>query len=406
MKTILFATGIECSQPRVKCKESGGGRRRDQLADTKHYEHWRRDLELCREIGATVVRYGIPYYRMHKGPGKYDWSFMDEVIPIMRTLGIRPMMDLCHYGVPDWIGDFQNRDWPELFGQFAGAFAERYPDVCMYTPVNEVLVCATMSALLGIWNECEKSERAWVRSVLNQCKATQRAIEEIVKRNPGAAFFQSEAAQITLEQHPDARPIVDFENQRRFLTFDFMYGKEVDGNMLHFLLDHGASREEYEWLMAHGRGTAKYCVMGMDYYMHNEKVIDRDGKPRTNGVIVGWATVAREYFERYRKPMMLTETNTIGTQDISRCEWLWTMWHNVETLRKEGMPVVGFTWYSLQDQADWDTMLVEQNLNMAEVGLVDMQRNLRDVGFEYQELIRRYNDLPLLESFGLGEMRG
>jgi hypothetical protein len=78
----------------------------------------------------------------------------------------------------------------------------------------------------------------------------------------------------------------------------------------------------------------------------------------------------------------------------------------VEVLRKEGMPVVGFTWYSLQDQADWDTMLVEHNLNMAEVGLVNMDRNLRDVGHTYKELIRRYRDLPLLESFGLGEMRG
>ena len=123
MKNILFATRIECSQPCGEGGRNAGGKRRDQLKDTKHYENWRRDLELCLEIGATVVRYGIPYYSMHAGPGKYDWTFTDEVMPLMREMGIRPIMDLCHYGVPEWVGDFQNPDWPELFGEFAGAFA-------------------------------------------------------------------------------------------------------------------------------------------------------------------------------------------------------------------------------------------------------------------------------------------
>src|SRR4051812_45457244 len=203
MKNILFATGIECSQPMVRGKDGGPKRRRDQLADTRHYENWRRDLELCVEIGATVLRYGIPYFEMHRGPGKYDWSFTDEVMPVMREMGIRPIMDLCHYGVPEWVGDFQNKEWPSLFGGFAGGFAERYPWVSMYTPVNETLVCATLSALFGVWNECLQSEQAWVRSVMNQCMATQRAIEEISKWKPRAAFFQSEAAQITLEQWPE-----------------------------------------------------------------------------------------------------------------------------------------------------------------------------------------------------------
>ena len=36
-------------------------------------------------------------------------------------------MDLLHFGVPDWAGDFQNPDWPALFGAYARAFAERFP---------------------------------------------------------------------------------------------------------------------------------------------------------------------------------------------------------------------------------------------------------------------------------------
>jgi hypothetical protein len=52
---MMFATGIECSYPTVE-----GGKRRDQSEETRHYECWRRDFELCGEIGARYVRYGPP----------------------------------------------------------------------------------------------------------------------------------------------------------------------------------------------------------------------------------------------------------------------------------------------------------------------------------------------------------
>ena len=34
---------------------------------------------------------------------------------------------VCHFGVPDWVGDFQNPDFPELFAAYAKAFAECLP---------------------------------------------------------------------------------------------------------------------------------------------------------------------------------------------------------------------------------------------------------------------------------------
>ncbi len=67
MRHFLFATGIECSYPTI-----AGGRRRDQLAETRHYDLWRDDLQLCLDVGAKIVRYGPPYYQMHRGPGRYD----------------------------------------------------------------------------------------------------------------------------------------------------------------------------------------------------------------------------------------------------------------------------------------------------------------------------------------------
>ena len=64
----------------------------------------------------------------------------------LKERDIVPIVDLCHFGVPDWIGDFQNPDFPELFAEYARAFARRFPWVQFYTPVNEMFICAMFSA--------------------------------------------------------------------------------------------------------------------------------------------------------------------------------------------------------------------------------------------------------------------
>src|SRR5579862_627830 len=136
-----------------------------------HYRRWMEDLHLVRDLGVVYLRYGPPYYRCHTGPGGYDWSFPDEVFHAMRELGIRPIADLCHFGVPDWIGNFQNSDWPALFAEYALAFATRYPWIRYYTPVNEIFIAATFSGKYGLWNERLTTERGFVTAVHNLCKA-------------------------------------------------------------------------------------------------------------------------------------------------------------------------------------------------------------------------------------------
>src|SRR5687768_1191283 len=73
---FMFATGIECSYPTIH----QGKTRRDQMRECDHYKRWKEDLRLVKELGLRVLRYGLPYYSIHKGAGRYDWSFADEVM--------------------------------------------------------------------------------------------------------------------------------------------------------------------------------------------------------------------------------------------------------------------------------------------------------------------------------------
>ncbi len=69
---------------------------------------------------------------------------------------------MCHFGVPDWVGNFQNPDFPVYFVEYAEAFAERFPDLVYYTPVNEIFIAATFSGLYEWWNERLTSEKAFL----------------------------------------------------------------------------------------------------------------------------------------------------------------------------------------------------------------------------------------------------
>ena len=55
--------------------------------------------------------------------------------------------------------------------------------------------------------------------------------------------------------------------------------------------------------------------------------------------------------------------------------------------------MVGFTWYSLTDQIDWDSGLTREDGNVYKVGLYDLDRKLRPVGRAYQRLIEAWADV-------------
>jgi len=390
--TYMIATGIECSYPTVQ-----GGRRRDELEGTGHYTHWREDFELCREIGARYVRYGIPYYRTHVGPGRYDWEFADEVLPAMWDRGLIPIADLCHFGVPDWVGGFQNTDWPAHFAEYCDAFATRYPWIKFYTPVNEMLVCARFSGKLGAWNEQEKSEAAFVRAHANQCRATLLAIAAILEHRPDAVFIQSEVTEAYVQLAPEAKEKADFLNEMRFLTFDHLYGQTPSGGVQRHLLENGLGDDELRWFLAHGKAAAPHCIMGMDYYGVNEVVVQADVSLESQGQMLGWHAIARDYYTRCLLPMMLTETNAVDHGHGESARWLKQTWSQAHHLRHQGVPVIGFTWYSLTDQIDCDIQIVEVRGHVTANGLCTLDRKLRDVGELFRKIAADNADAQLIQ---------
>ncbi|MBV9037129.1 MAG: glycoside hydrolase family 1 protein [Acidobacteriaceae bacterium] len=392
----MFATGIENSYPTIALP-NGSTKRVDEMEKCCHYQRWEEDFELVRDLGIPCLRYGPPYYKTHLGPGKYDWSFADETFARLKALGITPIADLCHFGVPDWIGDFQNTDWPVLFAEYVRAFIERYDWIRFITPVNEIFVAANFSAYVGWWNERLRNDRAFVTAIHNLCKANVLAMHAALEVQPKAIFIQSESTEFFHPERPTGAAAAYVYNQRRFLSLDLTYGQPVNFEMYEYLMDNGMTREQYHWFCNNHRKP--HCVMGTDYYDTNEHLVSDDGEVTPAGEIFGYYVITREYFRRYRLPVMHTETNLM---DSNRAPlWLRKQWANVHRLREDGVPMIGFTYYSLIDQVDWDTALREDNGTVNPLGLYDIDRKIRPVGETYKDLIAEWSFILPTQSHSL-----
>jgi beta-glucosidase/6-phospho-beta-glucosidase/beta-galactosidase len=359
-----------------------------------HYKQWRADLDCVQELGIYFLRYGIPLHRTFLGPDKFDWEFADQVFNEIHRRKLIPITDLCHFGVPDWIGNFQNPDFPKLFARYAEAFARRFPWIQLYTPVNEMFICATFSAAYGWWNEQLTSDKAFVRALVNIVRANVLAMHAILKVRPDAIFVQSESSEYFHAENPRAIRPAEILNARRFLSLDFNYGRRVDSEMYEFIMDNGMTRDEYHFFLHNN--LKHHCIMGNDYYVTNEHRVSADGKTRPSGEIFGYEEITSQYYERYQIPVMHTETNVNeGERGDEAVYWLWKEWANVLRVRNKGTPIVGFTWYSITDQVDWDSALRENAGKVNPLGLFDLDRNIRAVGRAYKQLIEDWrNVLP------------
>jgi hypothetical protein len=220
-------------------------------------------------------------------------------------------------------------------------------------------------------------------------KANILATEAILAVKPSCRFIQSESSEYYHPSGPDAVAVARHFNEMRFLAMDLIYGTDVCGTMYEFLSDNGMTRDEYHFFL--DRSVKSHCVMGNDYYATNEHIAYPDGKTYVCEMF-GYYVITKQYYDRYRMPVMHTETNNrdIGTSEKDACVWLEKQWSNLVRLKGDGVPILGFTWYSLVDQVDWDSLLGNDAGQVNHFGLCDMDRRIRPVGEAYRDLIRTW----------------
>ena len=93
----------------------------------------------------------------------------------------------------------------------------------------------------------------------------------IRKVNPDARLIQTEDAGRT-DSTPALADQAEFENHRRWLTFDFLAGRVSHAHPLWpWLLDCGASPADLHWFVDH---PCTPDVIGLNYYLTSDRYLD------------------------------------------------------------------------------------------------------------------------------------
>ena len=347
---LKFAVGIEDT---FVPQSSPGLRPLDEYDLTGHYGKWREDLDLAASSGASMVRYGIPWYRVNPGPDQWDWSWTDRVIDYLLSLQLIPIIDLMHYGCPLWLErEFANPDYPRRVAEYAARFAERYGEtVRFYTPMNEPLLNAMYCGEDGRWPPALTGDEGFVvltRQLARGIVQTQRAVTETAD-DP---IFVHVEATFRYSDNPEVAQRIEFLRQRAWLIYDLLFGRVDGDHALHkYLAQNGFSEGDLVFFQEH---RTEPDVLGINYYPHmSTSEFLPDGKRRSvwSGT-EGIDELVRGFHARYGKPIFWTETSVPGTVE-DRLRWLKDSLELVQRLRSVGLPLVGYTWWPLFSLLDW-----------------------------------------------------
>lgn len=387
---FLWASGIEDTfVPQTR----PGHRALDEYQLMGHYEHWREDLALGRELGLQALRWGVPWYRVEPFPGEFDWSWTDQVIPyLVEDLKITPILDLMHYGCPFWLRrEFASDEYPQAVAAYAKAFAERYKGlVRWYTPLNEPIVNALFCGKKGLWPPYLRGDAGYIRVMLQLVRGIQRTVEALKEVDPGAVMVHVEATGLARAAREDLQVLAVEDQRRGFLGYDLLTGRvDAEHPLFTWLLRNGAGPDEIRDV---GRAAIPLDVIGLNFYPQwstQQVSVNRKGRLEYRAVEqdgAGFVHLIEDYYKRYNVPVMVTETSAKGAVDV-RSRWLAASVAAIRQLREGGVPVLGYTWFPLFTMIDW----------RYRYGKKPLDHYLLDLGLYTLGKERRWEATPLVE---------
>ncbi len=375
--------GVECTVNRV------GDQYFDQLERNGHASRID-DLDLFAELGISAIRYPVLWERTApNGEMSAEWSWADERLERLRELGIRPIVGLVHHGSGPRHTSLLDPAFPEELAKFARAVAERYPWVENYTPVNEPLTTARFSGMYGHWYPHGQDGLTFARALLTECRATVLSMRAIREVNPAAQLVQTEDLGKT-HSTPLLAYQAEFENERRWLSFDLLCGRLNRSTLIwNHLRDLGIDEAELVWFLDN---PCPPDVLGINHYLTSERFLDErtEHYPACshggNGVhnyadveavrvcaegTAGPRALMKETWERYGLPLAVTEVH-LGCTREEQLRWLKEVWDGAVSLRHEGVDVRAVTAWSLLGAYDWNS-LVTRAEGYYEPGVFDLR---------------------------------
>lgn len=375
--------GIECTINRIKDSYL------DQLEYSNHYKR-KDDLQLIADLGVKALRYPILWeHHQPEIDTEINWSWIEGQLYTLKDLGINPIAGLVHHGSGPLYTNLLDENFATKLAAYAEKVATKFPWIEYYTPVNEPLTTARFSGLYGLWYPHLNNDVSFAKMLLNQVKGVVLSMKAIRKINPSAKLVQTEDLGKTYST-PSLQYQADFENERRWLTYDLLCGKVIPGHkMWEYFTRLGIPESSLNFFL---ENQCPPDIAGYNYYVTSERFLDEDYRKYpsvTHGSnelqtyadveavrvphchSTGLKVLLTEAWERYNLPMALTEVQlNCGREDQKR--WFKEVWDSCLELTNNGINIKAVTGWSLLGAFGWDKLLTSRKMNY-EPGVFDIR---------------------------------
>jgi beta-glucosidase/6-phospho-beta-glucosidase/beta-galactosidase len=324
----FWIAGFESS-----CHRRRDGRRLDLIAATRHDQLAVSDYARLRQVGIETARDGIRWHLVERSPGHYEFSSVLPMVRAARETGVQVIWDLCHYGWPDGLDVFRP-EFVDRFAEYARAVARviagETDEPASYCPINEISFWSWAGGDVAYLNPFATGRGFELKAQL--ARASLAAIDAVWSVDPRARILHAEPAIHIVPNPavPGSAAVAEGYRLAQFQAWDMLAGR----------------------LWPQLGGDERYLeVLGVNYYPHNQWVLDGPTVARGDRRYRPFRKILLEVWERYGRPVMISET---GAQGAERAPWLRYVAREVRAARHAGVPVEGICLYPVLDYPGWD----------------------------------------------------
>ncbi len=293
------------------------------------YRHYKDDIKLMKRLRLNSYKFSIEFARVMPEKDVVDYDAIDhyrDIIAELKKNGIEPIPTLWHYTFPLWfykMGGFENRKNLVYIINYVKLLLSRGLDARYVLTLNEPMVYAVKAYLTGRYPPFRRSFRSMLK----------------VSNN-------------LIHLHNELYDILSREGYKVSIAKNMIYF----GKLRRVYLPFGLSEYIYNWRFIK---YAKMDFLGLNYYRNVDPF--RLVRRRSNKTDMGWTiypyglhSIAERYYNAYKKPIMITENGIATNNEDLRKKFITEHLNTIITLRKEGVPVIGYHYWSLLDNFEWD----------------------------------------------------
>lgn len=360
-----------------------------------HYHHLEEDVLLMKELGMKIYRFSFQWSRIMSDGyivNEKGLEFYDKLIDLCIENQIIPFPTLYHFEMPqalvDQYGGWKSRDCIEAYVEYAKVCFQRFKSkVSMWGTINEQLIVSAASDLNG---NHEKDNGLKMKNMYqmsyHMSLAEKKVIHLFKELIPEGKIGPICSMQVVYPETPSPQDILASRDAQDLLQNMFLdmsvFGK-YPTRVINYLKAKGyypVINEEDKVYLENNKPDfiginyyASTCVralrkddsneklppfyrnelftLGSNDYLNKTKWMEFGIDPQ--GLYIG----ARDLFERYQLPMIVTENGMACSEELNngkiiddyRIEYL--SWHieQCQRLVEEGYPLLGYCPWSLLD---------------------------------------------------------